>query len=152
MEIFSALLAICAGNSPVPGEFPLQRPVTRSFDVFFDLRLNNRLSKQLWDWWLETQSHPLWRHCNVLWDFVSHFIWWSLILKTFIKSVMTYNTSKILSVYREIIWESWRVKSTTTRLFQEFVQVNIKENINALYYWPYVSGDRWYSAQRVSIA
>ena len=35
METFSALLAICAGNSPVPGEFPAQRPVTRSFDVFF---------------------------------------------------------------------------------------------------------------------
>ena len=46
METFSALLAICAGNSPVPGEFPAQRPVTRSFDVFFDLRLNKRLSKQ----------------------------------------------------------------------------------------------------------
>ena len=35
METFSALLAICTGNSPVPGEFPAQRPVTRSFDVFF---------------------------------------------------------------------------------------------------------------------
>ena len=35
METFSALLAICAGNSPVPGEFPTQRPVTRSFDVVF---------------------------------------------------------------------------------------------------------------------
>ena len=46
MEAFSALLAICAGNSPVPGEFPTQRPVTRIFDVFFDLRLNKRLSKQ----------------------------------------------------------------------------------------------------------
>ena len=46
METFSALLAICAGNSPVPGEFPTQRPVTRSFDVFFDLRLKKRLSKQ----------------------------------------------------------------------------------------------------------
>ena len=43
METFSALLAICAGNSLVPGEFPTQRPVTRSFDVFFDLRLNKRL-------------------------------------------------------------------------------------------------------------
>ena len=41
METFSALLAICAGKSPVPGEFPAQRPVTRSFDVIFDLRLNN---------------------------------------------------------------------------------------------------------------
>ena len=41
MDTFSALLALCAGNSPVPGEFPAQRPATRSFDVFFDLRLNN---------------------------------------------------------------------------------------------------------------
>ena len=48
METFSALLAICVGNSPVTGEFPAQRPVTRSFDAFFDLRLNKRLSKQLW--------------------------------------------------------------------------------------------------------
>ena len=46
METFSALLAICAGNSPVPGEFPAQRSVTRSFDVFFHLRPNKRLSKQ----------------------------------------------------------------------------------------------------------
>ena len=45
METSSALLAICAGNSPVTGEFPAQRPVTRSFDVFLDLRLNKRLSK-----------------------------------------------------------------------------------------------------------
>ena len=64
METFSALLAICRWNSPVPGEFPTQRPVTRSFDVFFDLHLNDRLSKQLWGWWFETLSRPLWRHCN----------------------------------------------------------------------------------------
>ena len=59
-EIFSALLAICV----VTGEFPSQRPVTRSFDVFFDLRLNKRLSKQSWGWWSETPSCSLWRHCN----------------------------------------------------------------------------------------
>ena len=64
MEKFSALLAICAGNLPVPGEFPAQRPVTRSFDVFFDLRLNKRLSKQWWGWWFEAISRPLWRHRN----------------------------------------------------------------------------------------
>ena len=46
METFSALLATCAGNSPVPGEFPTQRPVTQSFDVHFDLRPNKQLSKQ----------------------------------------------------------------------------------------------------------
>ena len=65
METFSALLAICAGNSPVTGEFPAQRPVTRSFDVFFFLCQNKRLSKQSWDWWFEMLSRPLWRHCNV---------------------------------------------------------------------------------------
>ena len=64
METFSALLAICAGNSPVPGEFPTQRPVTRSFDVYFDLRPNKWLSKQSWGWWFETLSCSLWRHRN----------------------------------------------------------------------------------------
>ena len=48
METFSALLALCAGNSPVPGEFPTLRPVTPRFDVFF---------------W-----RPLWRHCNAIVD------------------------------------------------------------------------------------
>ena len=67
METFSALLAICAGNSPVPGEFPALWPVTRSFDVFFDQRLSKRLSKQWWGWWFETLSCPLWRHCNEFW-------------------------------------------------------------------------------------
>ena len=46
------------------GEFPAQRPLMRSFDVFFDLRLNKRLSKQSWGWWFETISRPLWRHRN----------------------------------------------------------------------------------------
>ena len=49
METFSALLAICAGNSLVPGEFPLQRPVMRSFDVFFYLHPNRQLSEQSGD-------------------------------------------------------------------------------------------------------
>ena len=64
METFSVLLAICVGNSPVTGEFPAKRPVTQSFDVFFDLRLNKRLSKQWWGWWYETSSRPLWRHLD----------------------------------------------------------------------------------------
>ena len=75
MEVFSALLSICVGNLPVTGESPppppppppphththTQRPVTRSLDVFFDLRLNKRLSKQWWGWWFETPS----RHYDV---------------------------------------------------------------------------------------
>ena len=64
METFPALLAICAGNSPVPGEFPTQRPATRSFDVFFDLHIIKRLSKHSLGWWFETLSPPLWRHRN----------------------------------------------------------------------------------------
>ena len=52
MEPLSALLALCAGN--VTGEFPSQRPVMRSFDVFFDLRLITQLSKQSRVWWFGT--------------------------------------------------------------------------------------------------
>ena len=66
LEAFSALLAICAGNSLVFNEFPAKRPVTQSFDVFFDLRLIKRLSEQSWGWWFETLSRPLWRHRNDL--------------------------------------------------------------------------------------
>ena len=65
METFSAILALFAANSPVTDEFLAQRPVTRSFDVFFDLRLNKQLNKHSWGWWFETLSHSLWRHCNV---------------------------------------------------------------------------------------
>ena len=62
---------ICRVTGHVCGEFtghrwiPAQRTVTRSFDVFFDLRLNKRLSKQSWGWWFETPSRSFWRHCNV---------------------------------------------------------------------------------------
>ena len=72
METCSASLAFCAGNSPatagnslVTGEFS-HRPMTRSFDVFFDLRLKRQLSKQSRRRWFETPSCSLWRHCNVV--------------------------------------------------------------------------------------
>ena len=65
--IFRVTGPLC-GEFTGPGEFPTQRPVTRSFDVFLDLRLNNRLSKQWWGWWFETPSRSLWRQCN---DFTS---------------------------------------------------------------------------------
>ena len=61
METFFALLALCEGNSPVTGEFLLQRLVTRSFDVFLD----NRLSKPSRHRWFETPPRSLVRHCNV---------------------------------------------------------------------------------------
>ena len=61
MEAFSVLLALCAGKSPVTGEFPSQRPVAQSFGIFFDLRLNKRLSKQSRRQWLKTP----WCHYDI---------------------------------------------------------------------------------------
>ena len=59
MDTFSATLAICAGNSPVPGEFPAQRPVTRSLDVYFenpDVSDTNDVSWQIsMDWYNMTE-------------------------------------------------------------------------------------------------
>ena len=86
METFFALLAICAGNSPATGEFLRQRPVTRGFDVFFDLRLNKRWGKQWRGWWFQTPSRPIWCHCNVfrMWcrdvfyDVIEPYIWMRL--------------------------------------------------------------------------
>ena len=65
-NIFRVTGPLC-GEFTGPGEFPTQRPVTQSFDVFFDLRLNKRLSKQPWGWWFETPSWSLWRHRNDWW-------------------------------------------------------------------------------------
>ena len=62
-NIFRVTGPFC-GEFTGPGEFPAQRPVTRSFDVFFYLRPNNRLSKQPWGWWFQTPSWSLWRQCN----------------------------------------------------------------------------------------
>ena len=62
----SALIALCEGNPPVSVGFPSQRPVTRGFDVFFDLGLNKQLSKHLRIQWFETPLRSLQRHCNVL--------------------------------------------------------------------------------------
>ena len=83
-NIFRVTGPLC-GEFTGPGEFPTQRPVTRSFDVFFDLRLNKRLSKQLWGWWFETPSWSLWRHCNAE-TFKWHFNW----NKTHFLSISTY--------------------------------------------------------------
>ena len=69
-ETFSTLLALYAGNPSVTGEFPSQGPVTQSFDVFFNLRPNKRLSKQSW---------ACWRH-RADYDVIA-MVWTSLVLK-----------------------------------------------------------------------
>ena len=62
-NIFRVTGHLC-GKFTGPWWIPHTKPVTRSFVVFFDLRLNKRFSKQSWGWWFKTLSHPLWRHCN----------------------------------------------------------------------------------------
>ena len=75
-NIFRVTGHLC-GEFTGPGEFPTQRPVTRSFDVYFDLRLNKRLCKQSWGWWFQTLLCPLWRHSNV----------WTILLKSYLPLV-----------------------------------------------------------------
>ena len=65
METFFVLLALCAGNSLVTCEFPLQRPVT-ALMFYLICALNKWLSKQCWGWWFEMPSPSLWLHCNAL--------------------------------------------------------------------------------------
>ena len=62
-NIFRVIGLLCE-EFTVTGEFPSQRPATRNFDVFFDLHMNKRLSKQPRRQWFETSSSSLWRHCN----------------------------------------------------------------------------------------
>ena len=62
-NIFRVTGPLC-GEFTGLGELPTQRPVTRSFGVFLDLRMNKRSSKQWWGWWFETPSWSLWRQCN----------------------------------------------------------------------------------------
>ena len=75
METFSAWLALCAG--------------TRSFDVFFGLRLNKRLSKQSRRWWFGKPLRSLWRHCKALQSYeicewnITFVTWTSVFMQTF---------------------------------------------------------------------
>ena len=79
METFSALLALCEGNSPVTSEFPPQSPMTRSFGVFFDLHLNKRLNKHSRSWWhydiimVTSSNGNIFRVAGPLWgEFTGH--------------------------------------------------------------------------------
>ena len=66
IKTFSALLALCDGESTGHRWIPSQRPVTWNLDIFFDLRLNKRLSKTSKHRCFDTPSRSLWRHYNVL--------------------------------------------------------------------------------------
>ena len=116
MDIFSALLALCEGNPPVTGGFPSQRPVTRSFDIFFDLHLNKRLSKQSRRWWLETPSCSLWCHCNEVqisswnWSTSHSTISWLVdsprVYQTYSPNLVWHRSLNIYSIFT-VFWYWW---------------------------------------------
>ena len=99
METFSALLALCAGNSPVTGESPSQRPVTQSFDTFFDLRLNKRVSKESWGWRFDTPSRSAHYDVPVMEIIILHNV---LYLHHLCPE--RHNSMKFESKYKIVIW------------------------------------------------
>ena len=106
METFSALLALCAGKSPVTGKFPPQMPVTRSFDVFFILRSNKWSSKLARGWLLQTPSGPLWRHCNEKWAKLVASVYLFTLTKHS-KMVASYNVLNKIEIHRKrYLWSS----------------------------------------------
>ena len=135
-----------------PGEFHAQRPVTRSFDVFFDLRLNKRLSKQSWGWWFETLSRPLWRHHNGLNLFIyaylqtdfHHCAIYSVTVNiapgTYSMKIYTITLTDVtMSIVASKITGNPSVSST-------IFQAHIKEHIKAPRQWPLwgeSTSDRW---------
>ena len=121
METFSALLAICAGNSPVTGEFPAQRLITRSFDVFSDLRPNKRLSKQSWVWWFDTPSHPLWRNCNGQNGYGIK----AKVAVIFHKSLIINHNHKFISIKSSYWWVPPRFSDNVSLSFQEMAHCRL---------------------------
>ena len=108
-NVFRVTGPLC-GEFIGPGEFSTQRPVTRSFDVFFDLRLNKRLSKQPWGWWFVTPSCPLWRQCNVcllaaFWTLSNCFIMLFTSYPSCIHDyIITWSTCRFLCVVCAFVW------------------------------------------------
>ena len=99
METFFALLVLCAGNSPVSGEFPAQRPVTRSFDVFFDLRMSYEIWRKdgrLITWWIETQSRISQCHYGVI-----RVINWSVVCCPKVRPEWQLTWSPVLDKYKD---------------------------------------------------
>ena len=97
-NIFRVTGPLC-GEFTGPGEFPTQRPVTRSFDVSFDLRLNKWLSKQPWGWWFETPLWSLWRQCNEKNRIITSYECNSKFRCNYIDVIMGTMTSQITSLF-----------------------------------------------------
>ena len=111
-NIFRVSGPLC-GKFTGPGEFPIQRPVTRSFGVFFDPRLNKRLSKQPWGWWFETPSWSLWRQCNVSRD--PHELRPQHVFRDYIFNISATSprSQKVISLIRRFMGPTWGPSGST---------------------------------------
>ena len=98
-NIFRVTGPLC-GEFTGPGEFPTQRPVTRSFDVYFDLRLNKRLCKQSWGWWFQTLLCPLWGHSNVYSTSQELWTWFVLLCSGYVMVDFTHILSHCHKLWR----------------------------------------------------
>ena len=125
METFSLLLAFWAGISPVTPEFPSQRPVTQSFDVSFDLRLNKWLYKPsgrtpvIWE-----PSRSSWRHCNdpeIIENFSSCQIWRTATQSTSVVAnpLVIYNMSQQSCTWFSGLSSSALLSSLNARIYKQ---------------------------------
>ena len=124
METFSALLVLCEANSPVTGEFPSPRSVTRSFDLFFDLGLNNRLSKQSKRWWFEIPLCSLWRHCKEMIRNIGG--------RTNIQNLKTHSVNFVFFLFLKQNIYDWGIKRQLTGMSNflfELIHVTIHSDI-----------------------
>ena len=128
------------GNPPVTGGFPSQRPVTRSFDIFFDPRLNKRLGKQSRRRWFETPSRSLWRHCNVRTQYVPQHIeaWTQWSTFHYNDVIMTTIASQITSltvVYSIVYSDADQIKHQSSASLA-FVWGIHRRPVNSPHKWP----------------
>ena len=103
--------------------------MTRSFDVFFEICLNQQLSKQRRHRWIDTPSCSLWRHCNGC-------------------LTVSYTPYTFHFTYKDIYIYTHTCTYTYTQTY-------FKENIKAPRHWPLCvefTGDRWIHAQKTNYA
>ena len=151
METFSVSLALCEGKPPVTCGFPSQRQVIRSFDVFFDLRLNKRSSKQLRPQWFETPSLSLWRQYNGVEIFMSiQGIYHNLVQHVSYDLVnnASRNTSETHH-YSDVIMSAMASQITGVSIVYSTV-CSGAENIKVSRHWPSwgkFTAERWFPAR-----
>ena len=121
METFSALLAICAGNSPVPSEIPAKGQWRGDSVFYLNLCLNKWLRKQSWCWWFETLSRQLWRNCNdAIINSTSVMGWSRWEGKSLFNEILTRRYDTICHRQPPLNWNNWTLPELLIAWFYLF--------------------------------